>query len=305
MASCCPTNNHEGNGSLGDSVFTYACNKYANSYDPTPKQASTPRECAQICSEDSSCIAGTWYASKGHCYITYKGSSFVPMSTPNYILITKVQDMGDGDPPQTKPDDSARCIAEKDNIRSQMKNECETKVMSLESTHQDELSRFKDRCEAAEAILRQDKAQCEMDKKKISEARDQCQAAKSDLEKQLKKCRAKTEGGQTGDVECKSISYGSCSPGCRRFAINGVEYENRCGRATLITKQAVTEPNDYGSIQECLEKRCNSDPLCMGVGWINGQRRCHFHYPHPSRTPMQNSPNIAHHLVIKVGWRQP
>ncbi|GKT96667.1 pan domain-containing protein [Colletotrichum tofieldiae] len=53
MVSCCPTDSHEGKGSVGGTVLTHSCNKFATVYDKIPKNAATPHDCAKICSKDA------------------------------------------------------------------------------------------------------------------------------------------------------------------------------------------------------------------------------------------------------------
>ncbi|GJC91162.1 hypothetical protein ColLi_14000 [Colletotrichum liriopes] len=113
MASCCPTDSHECKGSVGGTVFTHSCNKFATVYDKTPKNAAIPHDCAEICSKDSSCIAGTWNGRKGQCYITYQGNFVVPISTAKFILITKTQEQVHGGPLRPNTDDIAHCNEER------------------------------------------------------------------------------------------------------------------------------------------------------------------------------------------------
>ncbi|KDN70349.1 hypothetical protein CSUB01_08403 [Colletotrichum sublineola] len=281
MEFCCPTSSHKGKEPVGSTVFTYTCNQFADPNE-TAKQASTPGECAQICSEDSSCDAGSWDVNSGRCFITRKGSSYTTVDWPNYILVKKTHETVNKNPQMPKTEDTAQCNVEKGDMEKQMKKDCKKKIKDLDSTHQNALKQAQDRCTDEKAVLEKEKTQCEADKsQKILEVGGKCQTTSTDLEKQLKDCRTKSQGlsggpdsgsGITGGSGCNYISnnessFQSCASGCKRFALNGVKYENHCGKYPTPVTHIKAEPNEYGSIQECLEKRCNLEPLCLGVSW--------------------------------------
>ncbi|KAF9873827.1 hypothetical protein CkaCkLH20_08561 [Colletotrichum karsti] len=403
--SCCPTDDFAGKGSVGGNVFTYNCGQWASKYDRTPHPAATPRDCAQICASEASCVAATWDSRKGHCYVTYEHMSYVPLQTARWILIAKTQETAIDDPSVPDPGAIAQCNNEKDAIRRELAAQCEAETNALKATQQDALRQADDRCRAEKAALEQDKARCEQDKASLeqdksrceqekarqnADAAQQCDAKTSELEKNLQECKTQQQNQASGggggsfapagtalmgcyqdhggeqrvlpskelnvndmtlakcaqncqgfkyfgvewssqcfcgntlppkklplsecnkacsgskdefcggdwrlnvyqygvapsapvdkgpqgfssnDPGCSNLDWFRCDRGCREFSVNGVEYTSHCSVGVLSTQQEVSARDRYSSIADCLEKRCNPDPTCMGVGWVEREKR--------------------------------
>ncbi|KAE9574800.1 hypothetical protein CGMCC3_g9320 [Colletotrichum fructicola] len=280
LSTCCPTQAIEGKGTVDGTVFTYACGKYASPYESSGQNTASPRDCAQLCAQDPTCVAASWAGRNGLCYVTREGSSFGPRPGENFILMAKTEETPTDDPSLADPAAIAQCNNEKDAIRREMTNQCEMEVQGQKAAHQSALRQAEDRC-------KEEKAQCEADKsRQVTAARDQCNADKAGLEhdremceeeknQQSQQCESQVDGlqkqvkdleDQSGDSDCESIStFANCKPGCKRFAIDGVPYELRCN--AFAQRTALQKSNAYATINECLAYKCNKESNCLGVGW--------------------------------------
>ncbi|CAI0645606.1 unnamed protein product [Colletotrichum noveboracense] len=201
LSTCCPTPATEGKGTVDGTVFTYACGKYASPYESSGQNTASPRDCAQLCAQDPTCVAASWAGRNGLCYVTREGSSFGPRPGENFILMAKTEETPTDDPSVADPAAIAQCNNEKDAIRREMTNQCEMEVQGQKAAHQSALRQAEDRC-------KEEKAQCEADKsRQVTAARDQCNADKAGLEhdremyeeeknQQSQQCKSQVDGLQ-------------------------------------------------------------------------------------------------------------
>ncbi|KAF4825890.1 hypothetical protein CGCSCA5_v000392 [Colletotrichum siamense] len=356
LSTCCPTQATEGKGTVDGTVFTYACGKYASPYESSGQNTASPRDCAQLCAQDPTCVAASWAGRNGLCYVTREGSSFGPRPGENFILMAKTEETPTDDPSLADPAAIAQCNNEKDAIRREMTNQCEMEVQGQKAAHQSALRQAEDRCKEEKAQCEADKSrqvtaardQCDSDKAALERDREMCETEKSEqsalaeeqckaqvagLEKQVKDLQDKVQSGSgsssgsgsggsssgsgggtgsssgsgskgfvvTGDPRCENLSPNAgCEPGCKKFSVDGVEYEHRCDVFAQRTRYLYGGLNQYRSIAECLAYRCNKEANCLGVGWQpNGL--CVFHYPtKPGATANVVPMGGRRHNVMKV-----
>ncbi|KAF5527648.1 hypothetical protein CGCA056_v000320 [Colletotrichum aenigma] len=294
LTACCPTDATEGKGTVDGTVFTYACGQYAKPYESTGQNTASPRECAQLCAQDPTCVAASWAGRNGLCYVTRDGTSFGPMPARQFILLAKSEEPPADDPSAADPAATAQCNDEKDAIRREMTSQCEAEVQGQKAAHEGSLKDAEAQCEAQKsrqvaaareqcdsdkAALVRDRKVCEAEKGRLKDqsaaAEKKCKSEVADLEKKVKDLEDKGRPGrgsgpggfvQTGDPACENINtYSRCQDGCKRFAIDGVEYELKC--STYAERTQTTRSDAYDTINECLANKCNKESKCLGVSW--------------------------------------
>ncbi|KAI8281633.1 hypothetical protein K4K59_008187 [Colletotrichum sp. SAR11_240] len=201
-AACCPTGATEGKSTFEGVVFTYLCNKYAKPSDDIGKDAPSPRDCARLCAQESTCIAASWSGMDARCYMTREGSSFVPKYGPQFVLLAKTEEKPPDDPCLAGPAAVAQCNNEKDAIRREMTKQCEGEVQGQKAAHQDALMQAEDR-------YRGEKAQCEADKsRQVAAAREQCDSDKAALVRDREVCESEkgelNKQSAAAEKKCKS-----------------------------------------------------------------------------------------------------
>ncbi|KAK1689423.1 hypothetical protein BDP55DRAFT_628745 [Colletotrichum godetiae] len=299
--SCCPTQQSSGKGGISGSTFEYTCASWPSGAVKHVNKSLTPAHCAEVCAQDPQCVAGAW--STGTCYITkdpaYK--RFGPSSI-NIILLVKTDDAFNGSKSGgTGRQNAAECENEKDTMRSQMFSQCNNEKHKLQTSCKDDIRKAEESCkqektalEAKAASYAQDQTQCETDKaqeltdartqcdadktQQLTDAQTQCDASKSDIEKQLQQCQDQQGHNQNNQqespeqAECRTILWRDMCGGTQcadRFTVEGVEYERRCGVATLNTKQRRISTTVYRTPWDCLKAECNGVANCMGIGWTD------------------------------------
>ncbi|KAI8207286.1 hypothetical protein K4K54_002697 [Colletotrichum sp. SAR 10_86] len=193
LSLCCPTQDTEGKGTVDGTVFTYACGKWAKSSENVAQNPGSPRDCAQLCAQDPTCVAASWNG-RG-CYVIREGTAFetYPDQTGKFILLAKSEEPPFDDPSEADPAAIAQCNNEKDAIRREMTNQCEMEVQGQKAAHQGVLRQTEDRC-------KEERAQCEADKsRQVTAAREQCDSDKAALRRDRDTCEAeKREKVQQG-----------------------------------------------------------------------------------------------------------
>ncbi|KAK1849207.1 pan domain-containing protein [Colletotrichum chrysophilum] len=202
LSLCCPTQDTEGKGTVDGTVFTYACGKWAKSSENVAQNSGSPRDCAQLCAQDPTCVAASWN-SRG-CYVIREGTAFetFPDQTGKFILLAKSEEPPFDDPSAADPAAIAQCNNEKDAIRREMTNQCEMEVQGQKAAHQGALRQAEERC-------KEEKAQCEADKsRQVTAAREQCDSDKAALRRDRDTCEAekreKVQQGAAAEKQCKS-----------------------------------------------------------------------------------------------------
>ncbi|KAF4835676.1 hypothetical protein CGCTS75_v002487 [Colletotrichum tropicale] len=295
LSLCCPTQDTEGKGTVDGTVFTYACGKWAKSSENVAQNSGSPRDCAQLCAQDPTCVAASWN-SRG-CYVIREGTAFetFPDQTGKFILLAKSEEPPfDDDPSLADPAAVAQCNNEKDAIRREMTSQCEAEVQGQKAAHEGALkdaeaqceaqkrrqvAAAREQCESDKAALVRDRKVCEAEKGRLRDqsaaAEKKCKSKIANLEKKVKDLEDKGRPGrgsgpgdfvQTGDPACENINtYSHCQDGCKRFAIDGVEYELKC--STYAERTQTTRSDAYDTINECLANKCNKESKCLGVSW--------------------------------------
>ncbi|KAF4843200.1 hypothetical protein CGCSCA4_v008073 [Colletotrichum siamense] len=186
LSLCCPTQDTEGKGTVDGTVFTYACGKWAKSSESVAQNSGSPRDCAQLCAQDPTCVAASWNSMYGRCYMIREVTAFATYADPsgNFILLAKSEEPPFDDPSEADPAAIAQCNNEKDAIRREMTNQCEMEVQGQKAAHQSTLRQAEERC-------KEEKAQCEADKsRQVMAAREQCDADKVGLRRERDTCEA-------------------------------------------------------------------------------------------------------------------
>ncbi|KAJ3958607.1 hypothetical protein N0V92_004786 [Colletotrichum tropicale] len=293
LAACCPTPDIEGRGTVDGIVFTYKCSKISTEHSKVPVDAANPRQCAQKCAKDPSCAASTW-GDRGQCYFTPEGVFYNTAKFEGWILLIKTEEMGEDESAPVDPGAIAQCNNEKDAIRREMTSQCEAEVQGQKAAHEGALkdaeaqceaqksrqvAAAREQCESDKAALVRDRKVCEAEKGRLKDqsaaAEKKCKSEIANLEKKVKDLEDKGRPGrgsgpgdfvQTGDPACENINtYSHCQDGCKRFAIDGVEYELKCSKYAERTQ--TTRSDAYDTINECLANKCNKESKCLGVSW--------------------------------------
>ncbi|RAH76092.1 hypothetical protein BO86DRAFT_460136 [Aspergillus japonicus CBS 114.51] len=209
---CCPEGQGSGKGTVGDSVFEFACGQYyagKSGSGTQHRQVNSAKDCAQLCSSPD-CPGASWHSTGKKCFVLGSGNTdYAPYSpAKDWMVLTKsAETPEDPDPEEdckefidaAKETAAAQCTSEKE----QQKKECESNKASA-------LTEAKAQCEAEKAQLKEQAAtaasQCETDK---AAALEQCTAEKEQVRGEEKaKCEAEkaelTNGATASAEQCEA-----------------------------------------------------------------------------------------------------
>lgn len=177
-ASCCAGSGH-GQAVVGDILYEYTCNSYADRYSHSVSGTISAYDCASACSKDIKCHASSWQPTSGggSCWLSSAGFKLTPDPYNLWVVLVNTERAGhvvDPAPaptPEPTPEpvscdediQTARnqCTTEKDQLTQRLDQECQTKVTTEINTCQQTAA---NKCEN-EKILLEQKLKAEYDEK--------------------------------------------------------------------------------------------------------------------------------------------
>ena len=141
-ASCCAGSGN-GQAIVGDVLYEYTCNSYADRYAASSSSAVNAHDCAALCSKDSDCHASSWQPSPGgggSCWLSSAGFKLTPDPYKLWVVLVNTNRAGHVVDPQPVPvpeplncDDDVQtarnqCTSQKNELKQKLDKECQAKV---------------------------------------------------------------------------------------------------------------------------------------------------------------------------------
>lgn len=284
---CCPTSSFAGTESIDGVQFRFTCATWAKPVDGNGRKADSAQSCAKLCIGDPQCSAASWFSSKGMCYLTTTSSYESYSPSPGSLLLERLEKTDEDSTPDQDCGSAvaavdSKCKGDKETLQQSLAAQCDKEKENLQKTCQNQITGEQEQCRKEKAALEAQQSQALKDtdqmRQKATEDLRQCDAAKLVLEQQLQQCRE----DKTRPTDIQKPQLGACqtagwtemcsSSTCPEvFSVGGVEYKKTCNVATFHTQQALQY---YNTPWECLEKECNNNSNCIGIGWVIGIVSC-------------------------------